>query len=147
MSLLLGTKNFASQTVEANEIVSLGSVYRRYCKRVNGLRTFDFDSTEVILQSTGVYHITATAVASATASGNVTLSLYENGLAIPGAFSTETITTPTTELRTFTIDYYVLVDSTCVLGCNSVVNKSISLVNTGVEAVYSSVVLNVEKVL
>ena len=120
---------------------------KRACKRVNGLRTFDFDSTEVILQSTGVYHITATAVASATAAGNVTLSLYENGLAIPGAFSTETITTPTTELRTFTIDYYVLVDSTCVLGCNSVVNKSISLVNTGVEAVYSSVVLNVEKVL
>ena len=147
MSLLLGTKNFASQTVEANEIVSLGSVYRKYCKRVNGVKTFEFDSSEVILQRTGLYHITATAVASGTEAGNVTLSLYENGLAIPGAFSTQTITTPTTELRTLVIDYYVMVDSACVLGCNSVVNKAISLVNTGVEAVYSSVVLNVEKVL
>ena len=147
MSLLLGTKNFASQTVEANEIVSLGSVYRKYCKRVNGVKTFEFDSSEVILQRTGLYHVTATAVASGTESGDVTLSLYENGLAIPGAFSTQTITTPTTELRTLVIDYYVMVDSACVLGCNSVVNKAISLVNTGVEAVYSSVVLNVEKVL
>lgn len=147
MSLLLGTKNFASQTVEANEIVSLGSVYRKYCKRVNGVKTFEFDSSEVILQRTGLYHVTATAVASGTEAGDVTLSLYENGLAIPGAFSTQTITTPTTELRTLVIDYYVMVDSTCVLGCNSVVNKAISLVNTGVEAVYSSVVLNVEKVL
>lgn len=147
MSLLLGTRNFASQTVEANEIVSLGSVYRRYCKKYNGVRTFDFDSNEVILQQNGLYHITVTAVASASEAGNVTLSLFENGLAVPGAFSTETITTPTTELRTLVIDYYALVDSTCVLGCNSVVNKAISLVNTGVEAIYSSVTMNVERVL
>lgn len=147
MSLLLGTKNFASQTVEANEIVSLGSVYRKYCRRVDGVKTFDFDSSEVILQRTGVYHITATAVVAGSEAGDVTLSLFENGIAVPGAFSTQTITTPTTELRTLVIDYYVMVDSTCVLGCNSVVNKAISLVNTGVEAIYSSVVLNVEKVL
>ena len=147
MSLLLGTKNFASQTVESNEIVSLGSVYRKYCRRVDGVKTFDFDSSEVILQRTGVYHITATAVVAGSEAGDVTLSLFENGIAVPGAFSTQTITTPTTELRTLVIDYYVMVDSTCVLGCNSVVNKAISLVNTGVEAIYSSVVLNVEKVL
>lgn len=147
MSLLLGTKNFASQTVEENEIVSLGSVYRKYCRRVDGVKTFEFDSSEVILQRTGVYHITATAVVAGSEAGDVTLSLFENGIAVPGAFSTQTITTPTTELRTLVIDYYVMVDSTCVLGCNSVVNKAISLVNTGVEAIYSSVVLNVEKVL
>ena len=147
MSLLLGTKNFASQTVEENEIVSLGSVYRKYCRRVNGVKTFEFDSSEVILQRSGVYHITATSVASGVEAGDLTLSLSENGIAIPGAFSTQTITTPTTELRTLVIDYYVMVDTTCVLGCNSVVNKAISLVNTGVEATYSSVVLNVEKVL
>lgn len=147
MSLLLGTKNFASQTVEENEIVSLGSVYRKYCRRVDGVKTFEFDSSEVILQRTGVYHITATAVVAGSEAGDVTLSLFENGIAVPGAFSTQTITTPTTELRTLVIDYYVMVDSTCVLGCNSVVNKAISLVNTGIEAIYSSVVLNVEKVL
>lgn len=147
MSLLLGTKNFASQTVEANEIVSLGSVYRRYCKRVNGLRTFDFDSTEVILQSTGVYHITATAVASGAEEGTLAIQLYENGFAIPGAISNETITTPDAELKTLTLDYYTLVDNTCVLGCNSTVAKAISIVNTGVPATFTSIVINIEKVV
>ena len=147
MSLLLGTRNFASQTIEANEIVSLGSVYRKYCRKYNGVKTFEFDSNEVILQQTGVYHITATAVASGSEAGDITLSLFENGLAIPGAFSTQTITTPDTELRTLVIDYYTLVDSTTILGCNSVVNKAISLVNTGVEATYTTLTMNVEKVL
>lgn len=144
---LLGTKNFANQTVETNEIVQLGNVYRRYCRRVNGVRTFEFDNSDVILQHSGMYHITVTAVASGSEAGTLAIQLYENGVAIPGAFSNETITTPDTELRTLTLDYYVLVDNTCVLGCNSTVAKAISVVNTGVEATFTSVVVNVEKVV
>ena len=147
MSLLLGTKNFASQNVVANGIVQLGNVYRRYCKRINGTRTFEFDNSDIILQQSGIYHITVTAVGSGAEAGTLALQLYENGVPVSGAFSNETITTPDTELRTLTIDYYVLVDSTTVLNCTSTVAKAISLVNTGVEATYSSVVVNVEKVL
>lgn len=145
--LLIGSKNFTSQDVITNGIVNLGAVYRRYCKRINGTRTFDFDGNNIILQQSGIYHITATAVVSAAEAGNVTLALYENGIAIPGAVSTQTITTADTELRTLTIDYYVLVDSACVLGNTAVVQKAITLVNTGVEATYSSVVVNVDKVV
>ena len=144
---LLGTKNFASQTVGTNEIVQLGNVYRRYCRRVNGVRTFEFDNSDVILQHSGMYHITVTAVASGSEAGTLAIQLYENGVAISGAFSNETITTPDTELRTLTIDYFVLVDSACVLGCSSTFAKAISLVNTGVEATYTSVIMNIEKVL
>jgi len=145
--LLLGTRNFATQDVVTNGIVQLGNVYRRYCRKTNGVKTFEFDNTDVILQQSGIYHITVTAVASGAEAGTLAIQLYENGIAIPGVFANETITTPTTELRTLTLDYYVLVDSTCVLGCNSTVAKAISLVNTGVAATYTSVVLNVEKVL
>ena len=145
--LLLGTKNFASQNVVTNGIVQLGNVYRRYCKRINGTRTFEFDNSDIILQQSGIYHITVTAVGSGADAGTLAIQLYENGVPVSGAFSNETITTPDTELRTLTIDYFVLVDSTCVLGCNSTVAKAISLVNTGVEATYTSVVVNVEKVL
>lgn len=147
MSLLIGTRNFANQTASENQILSLGSVYRRFCRRVNGVRTFEFDNSEVILQQSGIYHITVTAVASGAEAGDITLALYENGVPVPGAISTQTITTPDTELRTLTIDYYALVDSTCVLGCNSVVSKAITLVNTGVEATYTNLTINVEKVL
>ncbi len=145
--LLIGTKNFASQEVIENGIVNLGTVYRRYCRRINGNRTFEFDNSEIVLQQTGLYHITAVATASGAVAGDITLSLYENGLAIPGAVSTETITTPDTEFRTLTIDYYVLVDSASVLGCTSTVQKAITLVNTGIEATYTNVVVNVDKVV
>ena len=145
--LLIGTKNFTSQDVIANGIINLGAVYRRYCRRINGVRTFDFDGNNVVLQQSGMYHITVTAVASGAEAGDITLTLFENGVAVPGIFSTQTITTPDTELRTLVIDYYALVDSTCVLGNSAVVQKAITLVNTGVEATYSNIVVNVEKVV
>lgn len=145
--LLIGTKNFTSQDVITNGIVNLGAVYRRFCKRINGVRTFDFDGNNIVLQQSGMYHITATAVVSGSEAGDVTLSLFENGVAVSGVFSTETITTPDTELRTLVIDYFTLVDSTCVLGNSAVVQKAITLVNTGVEATYSNIIVNVEKVV
>lgn len=145
--LLIGTRNVTTQDVLPNGNVELGSVYRRYCKKVNGTRTFDFIGEDVILQQNGMYHITVTATVSAPAAGVVTLSLFENGAAVPSASSSETITTADTEVRTLVIDYYALVDTTCVLGCNSTVAKEISLVNTGVEATYTSVTMNVEKVV
>ena len=145
--LLLGTRNFASQDVSTNGIVQLGNVYRRYCKRINGTRTFEFDNSDIILQQSGIYHVTVTAVGSGDAAGTLAIQLYENGIAIPGAFSNETITTPDTELRTLVIDHYVLVDSACVLGCSSTLAKALSIVNTGIDATFTSVVVNVEKVL
>ena len=145
--LLLGTRNFTTQNVVTNGLIELGNVYRRFCKKINGVRTFEFDNSDVILQQNGIYHITVTAVASGAEAGTLAIQLYENGFAVPGVFSNETITTPDTELRTLTLDYFVLVDSACVLGCNSTVAKTISLVNTGIEANYTSVVMNIEKVV
>ncbi len=147
MSLLLGTRNFASQEVLTNGIVQLGNVYRRFCKKINGVKTFEFDNTDIILQQTGMYHITVTAVASGAEAGTLAIQLYENGFPVPAVFSNETITTPETELRTLTLDYIALVDNACVLGCNSPVAKAISIVNTGVEATFTSIVVNVEKVV
>lgn len=144
---LIGVRNFASQTVEANEVINLGSVYRKYCRRVNGVATFSFDGNDINLQQDGIYHITAVVTFSAPAAGNVSVSLFENGFAVPGVTATETITTANTEFRTITLDYFALVDTSCVLGCNATVAKAISLVNTGIEATFSSVVVNVERVM
>ena len=144
---LLGTRNFASQEVLTNGIVQLGNVYRKFCRKINGVKTFEFDNTDIILQQTGMYHITVTAVGSGAEAGTLAIQLYENGFPVPAVFSNETITTPETELRTLTLDYIALVDNACVLGCNSPVAKAISIVNTGVEATFTSVVVNVEKVV
>lgn len=146
--LLLGTKNIGTQTVLADGVVNLGSVYRRYCRKNNcGVAAFTRTAQDVTLNHSGIYHITVTAVGSGAAAGVVTIQLYENGQAIDGAFSSQTITTADTELRTFVIDYYILVDKTVVLGAESPLAKTISVVNTGVDATFSSVVMNVDKVV
>ena len=146
MSLLIGVKNTTSQTVDALSAISLGTVYRRYCKKNNcGFRTFETDATSVTLQQQGIYHVTVTLVGTATAAGDVTVSLLEN--AITTAFTTETVTTPVTELHTFVIDQYVIVDNVTLLGSNTVAAKTLSLQNTGVEATFTSVTFNVEKVV
>ena len=148
MNLLLGVKNTTPQSVIALGTIDLGSVYRRYCKKNScGIRTFDSTSQSISLQQQGIYHVTATLVGAGEIAGDVTVQLLVNSEPVLGAFSTETITTPTTELRTFVIDSYILVDEACLLGTSSTIAKTISLQNTGVEATFTSVVVNVEKVI
>lgn len=146
--LLLGTKTIATQSVAVNGIVNLGAVYRRYCKKNScGVPTFAFDGNNITLNQKGMYKVTVNANVSAPAAGNVTLQLAENGTNIISASATETITTATTEVRNMTIDYIVLVDSTILLNNISTLTKSLSIVNTGVEATINSIIVNVEKAL
>lgn len=146
--LLLGVKNSTAQDVAVGGLINLGQTYRKYCKKNNcGIKTFDFAGTSVSLNHSGVYHITATLVGNAPAAGDVTVQLYINGVEVPGAISTQTITTADTEVRTFVIDYYTLVDNTCILGNATTVSDTITLVNTGVAAEFTNVILNVEKVV
>ena len=144
--LLIGTQNTGTQTVLTDGIVSLGTVYRKYCKKAtNCLPTFANDSNSITLNGQGVYHITATLVGAGTTAGTLTVQMLENGLPVVGGIASETITTADTELRT--LDRYILVDNTCLLGCTSTLAKTISFENTGVGATFSNVVVNVEKVV
>jgi hypothetical protein len=144
--LLLGIKNTGTQTVETDEILNIGSVYRRYCKKNNcGVPAFSRTANDVSLQHSGIYHLTATFVVSAPAAGIVTVQMLQNGVVVDGAFASETITTATTELRTMVIDYYILVDKDCVLGNESTLAQTISFQNTGSDATFTSVIINVSK--
>ena len=146
--LLLGVKNVGTQTVLTDGIVNLGSVYRKYCKKnACGVPTFARTANDVTLNQSGFYHLTATFVVSAPAAGTATVQLYVNGEPVDGAFASETITTATTELRTMVIDYYVLVDKDCILNTEATVAQTVSFVNTGDDATFTSVVVNVDKVV
>lgn len=145
---LLGTRNSTTQALTTGASVNLGEVYRKFCRKNScGVKTFDFNGTSVALQQSGMYHITATITFTAPVAGLVIFQLTENGIAIPSALASETITTATTEVKTTVIDYYVLVDSTCVLGNPSTLIKNIAILNTGVASTISNVVFNVEKVV
>lgn len=146
MSYLLGSKNVSTQTVVTNGIVNLGEIYRKYCKKNQcGVTVFSANGESVALQHNGIYHITATITFTAPTAGNVIFQLAENGSVIPGAIATETITTATTEVKTTIIDYFILVDKTCILGVPTTLVKNISILNSGVGATISNVVFNVEK--
>ena len=95
-----------------------------------------------------MYELIISFVVSAPAAGNVSIQLYQNGVAIPGAVAEETITTATTELRTMTISYIFLVNNNCLLG-NAVTNElQITAVNTGTaEAIINNVSGTVKKVV
>ena len=146
--LLLGLKNIGEQTVLATGLVNLGNVYRKYCKANRcGVPAFSVTSNGVTLNHEGIYHITATLVGTGETAGLVSVQLAENGELISGAISSETITTATTEFRTFVIDYLVKVDRDCVLGVPTTDAKTLSLVNVsdGIDATFTSVVFNVVK--
>ncbi len=146
--LLIGLKNIGTQTVLADGQINLGSVYRKFCKANKcGVPAFSVTSNGITFNHEGIYHITAVLVGTGETAGDVTVQLFENGELVTGAVSTQTITTATTEFRTFVIDYYVKVDRDCVLGYDTTGAKTISLVNTSedIDATFTSVVVNATK--
>ena len=148
--LLIGTKNVGTQTVLADGVVNIGSVYRKFCKKNRcGVPAFATTANGITLQHEGIYHITATFVGSGSAAGVVTIQLALNGVLVDGVVSSQTITTADTEVRTFVIDYYAKVDSGCVLGVTSTDAQTISFVNVSdaIDATFTSVVVNVDKVV
>ncbi len=146
--LLIGTKNVGTQTVLADGQINIGNVYRRFCKANRcGTPAFSVTSNGITLNHEGIYHLTAVFVGTGETAGDVTIQLLENGEIVTGALSTETITTATTEFRTFVIDYYIKVDKDFVLGYNTTGAKTISFVNASedIDATFTSVVVNVTK--
>lgn len=146
--LLLGVQNTSTQTVLADGLINLGASYRRYCKKNNcGIPAFSRTANDITLNHSGIYHITATFIGTGETAGDVTIQMFINGQPVEGAISTETITTATTEFKTFVIDYYVLVDRDTILGSNSTVANSITFQNVSedIDATFTNVVVNVTK--
>lgn len=78
---LLQAVNQSPQSVEANGIISLGSVQRRFGQNIR----LSGNGIEVI--GAGYYTIAATVTASPSAAGVAEAGLYVNGNQIPGAVS------------------------------------------------------------
>lgn len=145
-SRLLGLANTAPQDVVVDGLVNLGTVYRRFSKKNEcGIGTFDFSGTSVSLNQRGIYEVEVTAVVSAPAAGVVTLQLEQNGVLIPAAFASETITTADTELRTLNFSYFILVDNDLILNYPTTTAQSLTIRNTGVASTIENIVVNITK--
>lgn len=144
--LILGTRNTNPQTLTANQQVNLGSNYSVWCKSINGVKGFSRTDTTISLNQQGKYEVTAIVVASGTATGNLSLQATENGEDIPGAIATDTISVANTTSRTYVLNFFVTVDSNCVLGVPTTTPKTIAF-DFDADAVVNNVIVNVKKVV
>lgn len=143
---ILGLVNTTDQDVVVDGLVNLGTSYRQFTSKNRcGFSTFSFTSNGVSLNHRGIYKVTVTAVVSAPAAGDVTLQLEENGVLIPGAIATETITTAVTESHTLVIDYFILVDNDLILNFPTAVAKTITVRNVGIASTIENIVVNITK--
>lgn len=145
--LLLGTRNTATQTLAEGDLLDFGTIYRRYDKKGScGYRAFESNGDAISLQHQGIYHLTALITFTGDVAGDAIFQLNENGIAIPGATATETITTATTEITTAIIDFYILVDSNCILNAVNTL-KNITITNEGIATTITDFVVNIDKVV
>lgn len=82
---ILYAVNPNDQTVAVGSIVNFGNLVRRYGCDCN------ISGGNAVVKSTGFYNIDTNMDFTASASGTVTITLYQDGVAIPGAFSTRTV--------------------------------------------------------
>lgn len=70
--------------VGVGQIIPLTQIVRRYGQSV------DLENNAVVLRGKGYYEVDAIVNVAATASGPVTISLYQDGIEVPGAKATVT---------------------------------------------------------
>ena len=122
--MLIGLRNLTPQTVDG--LVNLGAVYRKNCRRNDcGIPTFSNTSDSVTLNHKGFYHVTTVLTVTADAATDVVVSLLQNGVELPAATTTVTLTADGS--ANVTLDYYILVTSNCVLGVTSVTPATIQV--------------------
>ena len=141
----IGTRNTSTQDVAIGGTLAIGEVYRKYiCRGRCGLNTYDVTTNAIAINHPGFYNVEAMVTFSAPVAGDVTIQLAENGVLIPGAIATETITTADTEFRTVTIPFKVLVNRGCVAGIPTTLIKNISVVAPDLAVTVTNFVLNID---
>ena len=94
------------------------------------------------LNKPGYYYVTFNAIAAATDTvGLLTMELYNNGVAVPGALASATTTTAGAE-SDFAFSTIIRVPPSCCVVNNT---AKLTVVNTGVDATYSNVNINITK--
>ena len=103
---LIQTANETNQSVLANGIISPGTILRRFGPNI------DLSGNSIALSTSGYYTVDALVTLSATSSGTVSVALYEDGTAIPGATASVTIAAESDNV-TFTIPTTVRIKDCC----------------------------------
>lgn len=124
----------SSSAVVAGGTLPLTTIVRGYGCALNQ------SGNSVLLNESGYYLVNVTATFTAPVAGVVALTLNQNGSAVTGATASTTITTATTEVRSLSFSAIVRV----VCGAAP---STLNIVDTGVEATFSNIAINVVKIV
>ena len=84
------TANTNAQTVAAGGTLALGSIVRRFGNTRCCNPAINLVNNGITLNECGYYDVTVNVTDAPTAAGAVTVMLYQDGVAVPGAVSTNT---------------------------------------------------------
>ena len=129
---LIQTTNISTQTVAVGSVVSLGSVLRRFgCNcRLNG--------NAIEIEGEGYYAVDVDLTATPTAAGNVTVSVLKDGVAIPSATATNSVSTVGNSTT-------LPINTTVRLGCKCDGASSLTVVLVAGAGVVSNISMRVVK--
>ena len=133
---MINTYNTTTQNVVANGTITFTT------DRILTGCTVTRNGSTFQLNKPGYYYVTFNAVAAATETvGDLTVELYNNGVAVPGAIATVTTTTAGNN------DNYAFTTIIRVLPSCPMVNNTanLTIVNTGVDATYAVANINITK--
>lgn len=129
---LIQTANQSQQVIALNSIITLGSVQRRFgcaCK---------LSGNAIELTESGYYLVDATITATPTSVGNVTVALYEDGVAVQGGVSTGSVSTVGNSVT-------IPIVATIRKGCCDVNASNLTFVLTEGIGVINNISVRVEK--
>lgn len=129
---LIYTVNSASTAATLNAPVEIGSIIHKYGCAIHS------DSSSFRITDSGYYDIDVSATFTAAVPGDVTLNVYSNGVLIPGATATETVTTANTEIRS------VHFSATTKLNCWRD-TKMLTIVATGTAPTITNIAVQIER--
>lgn len=125
------TANTGAQAVAVGGTLSLGSIIRRFGCGI------ELSGNGITLNAPGYYDVDVAITAIPTAAGTVTVTLFQDGAAVPGAVASAT-TTAAADAVTLNIPALVRVM------CNS--NSILTLVLTGAASSVTNVAVVVDKI-
>ena len=126
------TANATTQPLVVGNTIALGSIIRRFGCSVN------LNGNGINLREAGYYDVKASVTAAPTAVGTVTATLFRNGVAVPGATASASVSTANNSV---TLPIVALVRENC---CDE--DSTLTLVLSGTNSNVANVAVVVEKV-
>ncbi len=126
--------------VAANAPIALNNV-----ALIKGTSTELQGVSSILLNKCGIYEVTVSANATATPTGNVSIQLYKNNVAVPEAISAATVG-DAGAIVALSFSTLVQVPTNNAINCPCSIPTTIEIINTGVLATFNDITVTVVRV-